>query len=201
MRPWQAPIPQRDCSLASRQPLNWRTFPRVTSSQRQSSVDSCARDLSSARKGKSCRHGRTKAMPRFSSAEQRLRFRLIPRSPHNRRFVLREPTVGSADPRRFAGAINVGYAGGLPIVHPDEVFRQVAAQGQRQFDIRNQPEAASEQITFFGPGRAAIRKPYALDAGIALGADRPHSATVRNAPTSRIAIWPPARLCLSEAAD
>src|SRR5579859_2876649 len=50
MRPWQAPMPQRDWSLASRQLPCCFTCPKVTSSQRQSSVSSIARVFNSGRK-------------------------------------------------------------------------------------------------------------------------------------------------------
>src|SRR5437899_6462694 len=100
-----------------------------------------------------------------------------------------ECAICAANSGRFARTVNVGNAGGLVGIDPDEAVLKFATERKREFDVWNEAEAAGEVIAVFGPGVLAVGESYAIDLLNSFGPDGPNSITIRDSGEPKLQLY------------
>ena len=178
-------MPQRVCSLASRQPEQARTRPKATSSQRHTSVSVVRQVLQFLAE----RKGAIECARRIAGAVPARRTAPAPRAlPAAAKPAISPSTSARSSPPMpviSPARIDARDTGLLHLVHRHARLAHAAAQQRGQFQVRRQAEAARQVIARFRPRLPAAPQRDTLQFLRAPRLHRPAAGQVRNAQETR----------------
>jgi hypothetical protein len=88
-------------------------------------------------------------------------------------LTFHEGAIRASDAGGFPCAKNIGTTRRLPLVDADKALLELASQGERQFHVGDQAEAAGKLIAVDGPGALAIRECDTSNSVCAFGVNWP----------------------------
>ena len=163
MRPWQGPMPQRVCSLASRHETCLRKAPYETSSQRQTRVDSVATFLRCGSSAVAFLSARTNPSAPLSTRNQLLRCCCSSGGRQSGYLALKQRQFHAADTGWLPRAEHIRDRGLQQIVGSNKTIFDAAPKQRRQLQVGHQMISAREVVASHFPVLPALLESHRLE--------------------------------------